>query len=439
MRQKSPPLYDDSMRVSDARAKYFKLNGLPPDGGVTDKWARYKILGRELVAFPNFKARNEALLRHDLHHIVNNLDTSNLGEGLIAAWELGAGCGGYWVATVLNAQALWWGILLSPRNTFRHFLDGRNSRSLYHNPKLGRELEMTVGQLREELRPKRPELISGSMNDGISFLSYALLGLILFPIFFAIVFLFSPRTIFAEFLVCFLAFGFSQASYADSIDREVIFANENYAGGVLCNDVNAGTYCETPVPVSNSKGTPLDKKEKLQGACIKGGGDCTTAVFVSEIKAQGADSVLAKVSSANKKEVWLPIKRAKFSTLEKLNPSIGIGWNDLAFRPTLQFVFLDRELKTKLPVSEVAQLPKNRELIPEIEMLEYAELPSIVRDGQKIVGFRVSILKVDPEKMTIEPEVAKKEGQRTLIREIYFPAYDSQKRLNYWNMPDPGC
>ena len=36
-------LYSDEEILSDAQTRYYQLNGLPADGGATDKWARYQI------------------------------------------------------------------------------------------------------------------------------------------------------------------------------------------------------------------------------------------------------------------------------------------------------------------------------------------------------------------------------------------------------------
>ena len=81
-------LYTDNQTLAEALQSYYAQNGLPSDGGIADRWARYRFGSLQSIAFPNFELRNEALRRHDIHHIINNLDTSPKGEGLVAAWEL---------------------------------------------------------------------------------------------------------------------------------------------------------------------------------------------------------------------------------------------------------------------------------------------------------------------------------------------------------------
>jgi hypothetical protein len=147
----SSQIYSDGEKVSMARESYFSANGIPLDGGIHDKWARYKIGPFSLIGFPNFPHRMDAILLHDLHHIALNLDTSALGEGLIAAWELGSGCGRYWISWCMEPQALWWGILMAPRKTFTLFILGRKSRNFFHEPVPANFLDLTVGQLRRQL------------------------------------------------------------------------------------------------------------------------------------------------------------------------------------------------------------------------------------------------------------------------------------------------
>lgn len=57
--------------------------------------------------------------------------TTWTGEGEIAAWELGAGCGRYYAAWVLNLGAFAVGLVIAPRRTYRAFVRGRRSTTLY--------------------------------------------------------------------------------------------------------------------------------------------------------------------------------------------------------------------------------------------------------------------------------------------------------------------
>lgn len=184
-------LYSNADKVSEARSSYFSSNGIPLDGGIHDKWARYKIGPLTLIGFPNFRHRMEAILRHDLHHIVLNLDTSSLGEGLIAAWELGSGCGRYWISWCMEPQALWWGILMAPRKTFALFILGRRSRNYFHETVPENFLVQTVGDLRKHLLPEKKNSLRANFGDVLLFAAMAILGTLMIGLFIPIFFFFT--------------------------------------------------------------------------------------------------------------------------------------------------------------------------------------------------------------------------------------------------------
>jgi hypothetical protein len=179
----SPQIYSDTENVGDARARYFSSNGIPLDGGIHDKWARYKILSFSLIGFPNFQHRMEAILRHDLHHVVLNLDTSSLGEGLIAAWELGSGCGRYWISWCMEPQALWWGILMAPKKTFSLFVLGRNSKNFFHEKLPNNVLNQTVGDLRRQLLPSSHANLNTGIVECLQFVGCSILGVFMIIVF----------------------------------------------------------------------------------------------------------------------------------------------------------------------------------------------------------------------------------------------------------------
>ncbi len=181
--------YEDSELLDSALLRYYLANQLPSDGGVSDPWARYTFGNLDAIAFPNFEIRNEALRRHDIHHILNNLDTSPLGEGLIAAWELGSGCGRFWISWFMESQALWWGILLSPRQTLHFFILGRKSQNFFHN-EIGDSKKKSVGDLRSRMIPSTQDLVL-SVKDVFQFGLMAALGFMCMVIFFPTVFTFT--------------------------------------------------------------------------------------------------------------------------------------------------------------------------------------------------------------------------------------------------------
>jgi hypothetical protein len=143
--------HDPAGTMLAARAVYFAVNQFGDDGGYDDAWVTVK-LGPVPVSFPNVAGRVRAVRYHDLHHIITEYDTDIIGEFEIAAWELGSGCKDFWAAWFLNLGSLTGGLLSAPRRTFRAFVRGRGSRTLY-----GEDLEAllasTVATVRARMGP----------------------------------------------------------------------------------------------------------------------------------------------------------------------------------------------------------------------------------------------------------------------------------------------
>ncbi len=146
----TPP--DDHRTLRDARAAYFVRAGFSPDGGYGDKWVKLKLGKRTIFAFPNTEPRVRAVRFHDLHHVVTGYDTTWRGEAEIGAWELAAGCGPYVAAWVLNFGAALIGLIIAPRRVIQAFRRGRRSNTLYDRDFTDELLEMTVGEMRRQLR-----------------------------------------------------------------------------------------------------------------------------------------------------------------------------------------------------------------------------------------------------------------------------------------------
>jgi len=134
----------DTMR--DARQAYFEENGFGDDGGYGDAWVDFK-LGPLPFPFPNSAERVRAVRYHDLHHVLTGYATDFRGEMEISAWEIGAGCEDFWVAWQLNLAGMVGGTLTCPRRTWRAWLRGRRSQSLYGEP-LEAILDRTVADAR---------------------------------------------------------------------------------------------------------------------------------------------------------------------------------------------------------------------------------------------------------------------------------------------------
>jgi hypothetical protein len=147
-------VYADSITVGEARDAYFRDNGFSL-AGYTDDWVKLK-LGPIPIAFPNTAARKAAVKLHDLHHVATGYATTWTGEAEIGAWEIGAGCGRYYAAWVLNLSALGLGMWHSPRRVLRAFARGRRSKSLYDRVFDDAMLAWSVGELRRTLGLDQP-------------------------------------------------------------------------------------------------------------------------------------------------------------------------------------------------------------------------------------------------------------------------------------------
>jgi hypothetical protein len=125
--------YDPEQSMHDARARYFEVNHFGDNGGYDDAWVDFK-LGPVPFPFPNSAPRVRAVRYHDLHHVLTGYDTDTLGEFEISAWEIAAGCKGYFAAWQLNLAGMLAGLFVAPRRIVRAFARGRHSDTLYDRP-----------------------------------------------------------------------------------------------------------------------------------------------------------------------------------------------------------------------------------------------------------------------------------------------------------------
>ena len=84
-------LYAETLTLAEARERYFAENGFNP--AYDDRWVKLRFGRRSVPLFPNTRARVAAARIHDLHHVTAEYETTWVGEGEIAAWELASGCG----------------------------------------------------------------------------------------------------------------------------------------------------------------------------------------------------------------------------------------------------------------------------------------------------------------------------------------------------------
>ncbi|HSA56612.1 MAG TPA: hypothetical protein VLE53_12965 [Gemmatimonadaceae bacterium] len=140
------------MTVGDALTRHYAAHGLPADGGESAPWFRVRI-GPVGVRLPNPPARQRAVFFHDVNHVLTGYDTTfSRGEMVIAGFEVGNGCGAYWIAWYINLGMFALGLIVCPREMFRAFVRGRRAASIYRRREDRTALAaMPVDRLREAL------------------------------------------------------------------------------------------------------------------------------------------------------------------------------------------------------------------------------------------------------------------------------------------------
>lgn len=139
----------DTLTLRDARELYMRTHGFSMEE-YTKPTVQLPIFGK-MVTFPNPPARQRAIARHDLHHLLTGYGTDYAGEAEIGAWELRAGCNTIFL-WLINLAAVAAGLFVAPRRTWRAFRRARGQRSLYVDGRdLPALLELPIAELRRQL------------------------------------------------------------------------------------------------------------------------------------------------------------------------------------------------------------------------------------------------------------------------------------------------
>jgi hypothetical protein len=162
--------------LRSARDHYFAVNRFGPDGGYDKPFVEFK-LGPIPLAIPNGPSRVRAVRYHDLHHVVTGYGTDPIGEFEIAAWELGAGCRAFPFAFGINLAGLAGGAVRAPRRTFRAYVRGRASRSLYGQA-LESLLDQSVSAVQDQVGVARSERARAGLLEVVCFAALGCAGLV---------------------------------------------------------------------------------------------------------------------------------------------------------------------------------------------------------------------------------------------------------------------
>lgn len=134
-------------------------------------------LGRGVLhlRLPNFSWRQQAIDRHDAHHLLTGYPCTPAGEMQMAAWEFAAGRFRHPCATAFCLPLVGLGAIAFPRLTFSAYVRGRRSTTLYGGPLSDELLSSRVIELRQRLAPAAPS--SRCARDWLGFATLVALSI----------------------------------------------------------------------------------------------------------------------------------------------------------------------------------------------------------------------------------------------------------------------
>ena len=138
-----------TLTLRAALAEFRQANGLPAEETASVSWTCR--LGPVTLRLPNFTWRRQAILAHDLHHVLTGYPCTLRGECQMAAWEFGAGRMPHRAATLFCMPLIPFGLVAAPRGMLLAFLSGRRSHSLHQSKAIDHLLATPVDAARAEI------------------------------------------------------------------------------------------------------------------------------------------------------------------------------------------------------------------------------------------------------------------------------------------------
>ena len=153
--------------LREARIAFYHQNGFSEDGGVTNqRWSPFAFRAIK-PQLPNFKWRRRALPIHDLHHVIAGYEFSPCGEFEMSAWEFAAGPYPNAWSTLFCLPLVTIGVTIIPRRTFKAFVRGRRSKTLYDASHVEALLDKSIAEVRRDCVPV--EDVRASFRDVTAF------------------------------------------------------------------------------------------------------------------------------------------------------------------------------------------------------------------------------------------------------------------------------
>ena len=130
-------------------SKFYENHKLDADGGQSKAYVKIDIAPKFHFYFPNFDARRKAVIKHDIHHLLTEYETTVAGESEISMWEIASGCKSYWAAFFIDASGAMLGILVNFWGVLKAFARGRKTKNLYYDTFTTEQaLDMKISDLR---------------------------------------------------------------------------------------------------------------------------------------------------------------------------------------------------------------------------------------------------------------------------------------------------
>jgi len=111
------------MKLKFLLEEFYVSNQIPANGGSDDKTFVVKF-GFFNIPLPNPEFRRKVTYIHDIHHILNDCDTSWKGEGFIAGWEIATGIWKHFPVGILSLWAMGYSLWLHPIVVYHGFKKG---------------------------------------------------------------------------------------------------------------------------------------------------------------------------------------------------------------------------------------------------------------------------------------------------------------------------
>ncbi|MBQ0729865.1 MAG: hypothetical protein KBT75_04150 [Oleispira antarctica] len=168
------------MNIELALNQFYKESGFEPETGKRPAFVEV-FVGCLLIPLPNIEIRRKYIKYHDLHHVINDFNSSQAGEGEVSAWELGTGSMLHPILMFMNLIAISTALAINPVRVFKAYLVGCKSKNLYC-PKVRRRIDS--GELNDIEQLKR-EFLNCRCSDAwialkmIPFVIFALLSIVI--------------------------------------------------------------------------------------------------------------------------------------------------------------------------------------------------------------------------------------------------------------------